>query len=223
MSDDDPRPGYVAGSETSFMAADDHATRRVVVAWNIWEAHHERSGLGYTPRGMTANEACKLFNDVSLNTVSARVTDLCQANCLLLTGERRRTDKKKWAEVHVVNPNASQDFFRWWIKERNRLFKLLKPAEAAHKEAREAYADAVFDGAPDSEVSSLLLVMINSAQSLRRVERQYESFILTQGCPGGIPKEPGDPPPFKEVGAPTPPPPSEPEDSDAPSSEWEDL
>jgi hypothetical protein len=176
------------------MAAEDHASRRVDTAWNIWKEHAVRSNPAFPHRGLTANEACKLFNDVSLNTVSARVTDLRQANCLLLTGERRRTDKNKWADVHVVNPNATREFFRWWIKERNRLFKLLKPAEAAHRKARTEYADTVLQGGAPTVTALLATTM-----ALRNVEKTYDAFLREQGCPGGVPENQGDLPPFKEA------------------------
>jgi len=197
--DEDPRPGYVTGSKTSRMAAEDHRPRRILVAWQVLEAVRERSGKDHIPRGMTANEACNLFRDRSLNTVSARFTDLSQANCLLLTGKQRPTDKGSKAEVYVANPNATQEFLQGWLKERARLEKLFKPAKATHEDARRAYADACIDQT-SADIDALLSDLIQSALVLRRVEREYDDFLLTQGCPGGIPDPdaPNKPPPFME-------------------------
>lgn len=101
-----PAP-YVKGSETSREAAESLTTRR---------DDAKRVLDLYATGNHTRDEVVVALGESRYSTFTARVSDLCDAGCLIETGERRKTRRGRNADVLTLAPGAKLEWFVDWLR-----------------------------------------------------------------------------------------------------------
>lgn len=104
--DERPAP-HAKGSETSRLAAES-LTTRCDDARRILEL--------YATGNYTRDEVVVALGESRYSTLTARVTDLCDAGCLVPTGERRKTRRGRFADVLMLAPGATLEWFTDWLR-----------------------------------------------------------------------------------------------------------
>jgi hypothetical protein len=138
---------YVKGSETSKLAAESLTTRRDD-AKRVWDVY----GTG----DFTRDEVVVTLDETRYNTWTARASDLCDAGCLIETGERRKTRRGRYADVLTRVPGGTFEQFEAMLRgDRPRILNRRKWL----KSLEQAVIRWAWDATPENEAEVRRLVL----------------------------------------------------------------